>query len=97
VCGKVGIAGSVTIGDRVRLGGGAGVGDHLRIGDAAVVGAASMAASNVAAGNFVSGVPAISHQRSIEQYLYLSRLKRTHQKVENLIERLDTLEQKDKK
>jgi UDP-3-O-[3-hydroxymyristoyl] glucosamine N-acyltransferase len=97
VCGKVGIAGSVTIGDRVRLGGGVGIGDHVRIGDAAVVGAGSMVASNVAAGNFVSGVPAIQHQRNIEQHLYLGRLKRTHEKVEALIERLDTLEESNKK
>jgi UDP-3-O-[3-hydroxymyristoyl] glucosamine N-acyltransferase len=97
VCGKVGIAGSATIGDRVRLGGGAGVGDHLRIDDAAVVGAASMVAGNVAAGNFVSGLPAILHKRAIEQFLYVGRLKRTHEKVEALIERLDALEQTNKK
>jgi UDP-3-O-[3-hydroxymyristoyl] glucosamine N-acyltransferase len=97
VCGKVGIAGSATIGDRVRLGGGAGVGDHLRIEDAAVVGAASMVAGNVAAGNFVSGLPAILHKRAIEQFLYVGRLKRTHEKVEALIERVDALEQTNKK
>ncbi len=68
VCGMVGISGSVTVGDRVRIGGGVGIGDHLRIGDQAVVAAGSGVAGNVPAGAFVSGYPALPHQRSLEQY-----------------------------
>ena len=84
VCGMVGISGSVTIGDRVRLGGGVGVGDHVRIGDQAVVAAGSGVASNVAAGAFVSGYPAMPHQRVVGAILYAGRQKRLHEKVEGL-------------
>ena len=97
VCGKVGISGSVTIGDRVRLGGGVGIGDHVRIGDQAVVGAGSGVGSNVQAGAFVSGYPAMPHQRALEQYLYAGRQKRLHEKVEGLATRLDAMDRTKKK
>ena len=97
VCGKVGISGSVTIGDRVRIGGGVGIGDHLRVGDQAVIGAGSGVATNVAAGVFVSGYPAIPHHRALEQYVYASRQRRLHEKVEGLASRLDAIERTNKK
>jgi UDP-3-O-[3-hydroxymyristoyl] glucosamine N-acyltransferase len=97
VCGMVGISGSVTIGDRVRLGGGVGIGDHLRIGDQAVVAAGSGVAGNVPAGAFVSGYPAQPHQRALEQFVYASRQKRLHEKVEGLAMRLGALELTNKK
>jgi len=97
VCGMVGISGSVTIGNRVRLGGGVGIGDHLRVGDEAVVAAGSGVAGNVVAGAFVSGYPAIPHQRSLEQILYAGRQKRLHEKVDRLATRLDAMEQTNKK
>jgi UDP-3-O-[3-hydroxymyristoyl] glucosamine N-acyltransferase len=97
LCGKVGISGSVTIGDRVRIGGGVGIGDHLRVGDEVVIGAGSGVATNIAARTFVSGYPAVAHHRAIEQYIYASRQKRLHEKVESLATRLDAIEQTDKK
>ncbi len=97
VCGMVGISGSVTVGDRVRIGGRAGIGDHLRIGDQAVVAAGSGVAGNVPAGAFVSGYPAQPHQRSLEQFVYASRQKRLHEKVEGLATRLDAMERTNKK
>ena len=96
ICGKVGISGSVIIGDRVRIGGGVGIGDHLQVGDEAVIGAGSGVASNVPARIFVSGYPAVPHQRALEQYLYLGRQKRLHEKVESIASRLDALEQTNK-
>lgn len=92
VCGMVGISGSVVIGDRVRLGGGVGIADHVRIGDQAVVAAGSGVATNVAAGAFVSGYPAVPHQRSIEQQLYLGRQRRLHDRVDAMASRLEALE-----
>ena len=92
LCGMVGISGSVILGDRVRLGGGVGIGDHVRIGDQAVVAAGSGVGTNVPAGAFVSGYPALPHQRTIEQQLYLGRQKRLHDKVASLASRLDALE-----
>jgi UDP-3-O-[3-hydroxymyristoyl] glucosamine N-acyltransferase len=97
VCGMVGISGSVTVGDRVRIGGRVGIGDHLRIGDEAVVAGGSGVAGNVPAGAFVSGYPALPHQRTLEQIVYASRQKRLHEKVEGLATRLDAIEQTNKK
>jgi UDP-3-O-[3-hydroxymyristoyl] glucosamine N-acyltransferase len=97
LCGMVGISGSVVLGDRVRLGGGVGVGDHLRIGDQAVVAAGSGVGTNVPAGAFVSGYPALPHRRQIEQQLYLGRQKRLHDKVAGMAARLDAMEKAIKK
>jgi UDP-3-O-[3-hydroxymyristoyl] glucosamine N-acyltransferase len=97
VCGMVGISGSVSIGDRVRLGGGVGIGDHVSIGDQALVAAGSGVATNVAAGAFVSGYPAVPHQRALEQYLYASRQKRLHGKVDDINLRLNALERPSRK
>src|SRR5215472_7309284 len=92
LCGMVGLSGSVRLGDRVRLGGGVGIGDHVRIGDQAVVAAGSGVGSNVPAGAFVSGYPALPHQRSVEQQLYLGRQRRLHDRVAAMASRLDALE-----
>lgn len=92
VCGMVGVSGSVTIGDRVRLAGGVGVGDHLEIGDQAIVAAGSGVAGNVPAGAFVSGYPALPHERSVEHFYYLSRQKRLHGKVDEISTRLEAVE-----
>jgi len=93
ICGMVGISGSVRIGDRVRLGGGVGVGDHVRIGDEVVVAAGSGVASNAPAGVFLSGYPALPHQRTLEHLQYLGRQKRLHGKVDEMRSRLEALEQ----
>lgn len=92
ICGMVGISGSVRIGDRVRLGGGVGVADHVAIGDQAVVAAGSGVASNIAANSFVSGFPAQLHQRTAEQFYYVSRQKRLHGKVDEISARLEAVE-----
>jgi UDP-3-O-[3-hydroxymyristoyl] glucosamine N-acyltransferase len=92
LCGMVGLSGSVRLGDRVRLGGGVGIGDHVHIGDQAVVAAGSGVGSNVPAGAFVSGYPALPHQRSVEQQLYLGRQRRLHDRVAAMASRLDALE-----
>ena len=92
VAGMVGISGSVSIGDRVRLGGGVGIGDHVRIGDQAVVAAGSGVGSNVAPGTFVSGYPALPHQRSLENFQYLMRQKKLFGKVDEISSRLAALE-----
>jgi UDP-3-O-[3-hydroxymyristoyl] glucosamine N-acyltransferase len=76
VCGKVGIAGSVEIGDRVLLGGGVGIADHITIGSDAIVAAGSGVGTSIAAGARVSGYPAVPHERSVENFMFLSRHKR---------------------
>ncbi len=92
ICGMVGISGSVIIGERVRLGGGVGVADHIKIGDQAVVAAGSGVASNIEPNSFVSGFPALPHQRTAEHFYYLSRQKRLYGKVDDISARLETIE-----
>lgn len=92
LCGMVGVSGSVIVGNRVRIGGGVGIADHVRIGDHAVVAAGSGVATNVAPGTFVSGYPALPHQRTIEQQLYLGRQRRLHDRVAAMGSRLEELE-----
>ncbi|MGB6536923.1 MAG: UDP-3-O-(3-hydroxymyristoyl)glucosamine N-acyltransferase [Xanthobacteraceae bacterium] len=92
LCGMVGISGSVVLGDRVRLGGGVGVSDHVRVGDEAVVAAGSGVATDVPARAFFSGYPAQPHQRTVEQYIYLHRQRRLHDRVQAMASRLDALE-----
>jgi UDP-3-O-[3-hydroxymyristoyl] glucosamine N-acyltransferase len=88
----VGIAGSTVIGDRVMLGGGVGIADHITIGSDAMVAAGSGVGTNVRAGTVVSGYPAIRHDRTVENFLYLGRQKALHQKVEGLKSRVEALE-----
>jgi UDP-3-O-[3-hydroxymyristoyl] glucosamine N-acyltransferase len=76
ICGMVGIAGSAVIGDRVLLGGGVGIADHIKIGSDAIVAAGSGVGTSIAAGEKVSGYPAIPHERSVELFMFLSRHKR---------------------
>ena len=93
ICGKVGISGSVTIGDRVRIGGGAGIADHVTIGTEAIVGAASGVGSDVRDGTYVFGYPAVTIDRALEQYRYLSRQKMLHRKVNEIATRVEAIEQ----
>ncbi len=62
ICGQVGLAGSVTIGDGVILGGNVGVADHLTIGPGARLAARSGVIENVPAGETWAGAPARPHR-----------------------------------
>ena len=92
ICGKVGIAGSVTIGDRVLLAAAAGIGDHLTIGSDAIVGAMSGVAQTIPAGVTVLGTPAVPIEEWRERYGRTVRLKALYPAVEDLKNRMETLE-----
>jgi UDP-3-O-[3-hydroxymyristoyl] glucosamine N-acyltransferase len=92
ICAKTGISGSVTVGDRVQIAGGVGIADHVKIGSDAVIAAGSGVASNVSAGTFVSGYPAMKHERTLEALVYLGRQKALHAKVGDLQLRIKELE-----
>jgi UDP-3-O-[3-hydroxymyristoyl] glucosamine N-acyltransferase len=92
ICGKVGIAGSAVIGDRVVIGAAAGISDHVRVGAGATVGALSGVATDVPAGVVVSGIPADRHERTLQRYAGIMRLKRLREKVAELESRLAALE-----
>ncbi len=85
VCAQVGISGSTVLEDYVVLGGQAGLGGHIRIGKGAKAGGQAGITSDIAAGAFVNGTPAIPFQ--LER-----RLAILHQRLPDLFKRVDALE-----
>jgi UDP-3-O-[3-hydroxymyristoyl] glucosamine N-acyltransferase len=92
IAGMVGVSGSVTIGDRVMLGGGVGIADHVNIGSDSMVAAASAVGTNVGAGAKVAGYPAMPHERALETYMYLRRLRALYNRVKVLDEKIEALQ-----
>lgn len=86
---QVGVAGSTSIGRNVQLGGQAGVAGHLHIGDHAVVGGQAGVLKDVPASTFVSGYPAMPHNKARRTHASLMRLPELRQKVSELERRLD--------
>ena len=84
LCGHVGLAGSVTMGDGVILAGKAGVADHIEIGNNVVIAAATAVLSNVPANRTMMGTPAVKMETNVEMYKALRRLPRLFKKVEEL-------------
>ena len=76
LCGHVGLAGSVTLGDRVILGGKVGVSDNTRVGDDVVAGGGTNIFTNVPAGRAVLGSPAVPMETRIKMDTALRRLPR---------------------
>ena len=85
LCSQVGVSGSTKLEDYVVLGGQAGLGGHITIGRGAKVGGQAGITSDVSAGAFVNGTPAVSFQ--LER-----RLAILHQRLPDLFRRVDTLE-----
>ncbi len=81
ICGQAGVAGSVTLGDRVVLGGRTAVSDHLRVGDDVVTGGGTGVLSDVPAGRVMFGTPATKMDTQIEIYKALRRLPRLVKQV----------------
>ena len=61
LCAQVGIAGSSTLGDYVVLGGQAGVGGHVTLGKGTKAGGRAGISTDLSAGSFVNGNPAIPY------------------------------------
>lgn len=76
ICGQVGFAGSVVMGDRVVLGGKCGVSDNITIGNDVVAAGASKLFTNVPSGRMVMGHPAVKMDTHVEMYKALRRLPR---------------------
>ena len=74
LCAQVGLAGSTRIGDRVILAGQVGVAGHCTIGDDVVATAQSGIPGDVAAGQTVSGYPAVENRRWLRTVALLNRL-----------------------
>lgn len=85
ICAQVGIAGSTTLGDYTVLGGQAGVAGHLKLGQGARVGGGAGVTTDVAAGAYVNGHPAIP-------YMLERRIAVLQQRLPDLFRRVDALE-----
>ena len=83
ICGMVGLAGSVRIGNRVVLAGQCGVGDND-----VIAGAATKIMTSAPAGRVLLGYPALKMDKNIELQKALRRLPRLSQRVASLEERL---------
>jgi UDP-3-O-[3-hydroxymyristoyl] glucosamine N-acyltransferase len=91
---QVGVSGSTRLGKGVVLGGQVGVVGHIELGDRVMVGAQSGVAKSVAAGEVVSGSPAMPHRLWLKAGSALKRLPELVKEVRYLKRRIDRLEDK---
>ena len=91
---QVGISGSTSIGARTILAGQVGVVGHLEIGSDVIIGAQSGVSKDIPSGVFVTGSPAIPHERFLKNHAHLMRMPDLKEKVTLMEERLAKLEQK---
>jgi UDP-3-O-[3-hydroxymyristoyl] glucosamine N-acyltransferase len=91
LCSQVGLAGSTEVGKNVILAGQVGVAGHCRIGDGAIATAQSGIPNDVAAGQVVSGYPAIENRqwlRTVAAYNKLPEMARTIRALERAVAEL---------
>lgn len=85
LCSQVGISGSTTLEDYVVLGGQVGVGGHITISKGVKAGGQAGITTDVAAGSFINGTPAIP-------YLLERRIAVLQPRLPELFKRVDALE-----
>lgn len=88
LCGQVGLAGSVRVGDFATLGGAVGVRDNVRIGSRAKVGARSGVMADIPDGESWVGVPAAPFRESMRSYAAIRSLPDTLKRVDRALRRL---------
>ncbi|MBL9202125.1 MAG: UDP-3-O-(3-hydroxymyristoyl)glucosamine N-acyltransferase [Opitutaceae bacterium] len=84
ICAQVGISGSTVLEDYVVLGGQAGIGGHITIGKGAKAGGRAGITTDVSAGAFVNGNPAIP-------YMLERRIAVLTQRLPDLFKRVDAI------
>jgi UDP-3-O-[3-hydroxymyristoyl] glucosamine N-acyltransferase len=85
LCAQTGISGSTTLEDYVILGGQSGLGGHITLRKGSKVGGGSGVTSDVPAGSYVNGTPAIP-------YMLERRIAVLSQRLPDLFKRVDRLE-----
>ena len=91
---QVGIAGSAEIGAHAVIAGQAGVAGHIVVGEWAVVGGQAAVTKDVPSKTFVSGYPAMPHEKATRIHAHVMRLPELKERVAELEKRLQALEQK---
>lgn len=81
---QVGMAGGVIIGNRVILAGQVGIANQAKLGDGVMVSAKAGIHSNVAAGETVSGMPAIPHKIYLKSAALFKRLPEMAKTIKQL-------------
>lgn len=89
---QVGISGSCEIGNRVVIAGQAGLADHLKVGDDAIVMAKSGVMRDIEPKEVVVGIPALPRRETLQNVLYMGKLRELFQEVKSLKKRLAELE-----
>ncbi len=84
LAGQSGLAGGVTIGNRVIMAGQSGIANQVKIGDGAILTAQAGVHGDVAAGEIVSGNPAISHRLFLKIAAIYKRLPEMYQTIKVL-------------
>ncbi|MBD2489859.1 UDP-3-O-(3-hydroxymyristoyl)glucosamine N-acyltransferase [Aulosira sp. FACHB-615] len=79
IAGQAGMAGGVTLGNRVILAGQVGVANQAKIGDRATISAQSGVLHNVDPGDIVSGTPAVPHKVYLKVASIYSRFPEMYQ------------------
>ncbi|RUM92884.1 MAG: UDP-3-O-(3-hydroxymyristoyl)glucosamine N-acyltransferase [Thermodesulfatator sp.] len=88
---QVGISGSTNIGSGVMIGGQVGIVGHIDIGDKARIGAKSGVAQSIAAGQTVSGIPAIPHRKWLRLVHALMKVPEMLKDIREIKKRLEKL------
>ena len=91
---QVGVAGSAEIGAHTVLAGQSGVSGHVVVGEWCVVGGQAAVTKDVPPKSFVSGYPAMPHEKATRIHAHLMRLPDLKVRVGELEKRLQDLEQK---
>lgn len=84
IAAQTGIAGSTVLGSNVQCGGQAGISGHLKVGNSAIIGAQAGVTKNVPDGEFVSGYPALPHNKAKKIHAYIMQLPELKQRIEQL-------------
>jgi UDP-3-O-[3-hydroxymyristoyl] glucosamine N-acyltransferase len=85
---QVGMAGGVTVGNRVILAGQVGISNQATIGDGAIATAKAGIHSDVKAGEIVTGIPALPHKLFLKASAVFSRLPEMHQTLRKISRQL---------
>jgi len=91
---QVGISGSTEIGAHAIIAGQAGVAGHLVVGEWSVVGGGAAVTKDVPPKSFVTGYPAMPHEKAARIHAHVMRLPDLKERIAELEKRLQALEQK---
>jgi len=92
IAGQAGMAGGVTVGNRVILAGQSGIANQVNIGDGAIASAQAGIHNDVAPGEIISGSPGIPHKLYIKVSAVYSRLPELYQSLKQIKKQLDQRE-----